>query len=69
MPFIEMDGVDGFVYVPEEVPNAAKKHPCPDCENCQHCADSRCNICLRTKCPARTGNAKTTHNPRRRHRR
>ena len=25
---------------------ANKKHPCPDCRQCQHCSDSRCNVCL-----------------------
>ena len=29
-----------------------KKHPCPDCFACQHCSDTRCEICLRGKCPA-----------------
>jgi Zn-dependent alcohol dehydrogenase len=22
-----------------------KKHPCPDCRQCQHCSDSRCSLC------------------------
>ena len=22
-----------------------KKHPCPDCKMCQHCADTRCRLC------------------------
>ena len=25
--------------------NATKKHPCADCRQCQHCSDSRCNVC------------------------
>lgn len=23
----------------------AKKHPCPDCRQCQNCAPSRCHLC------------------------
>ncbi len=22
-----------------------KKHPCPDCRQCQHCSPTRCNLC------------------------
>jgi len=25
----------------------AKKHPCPDCRQCQWCSDDRCRLCLR----------------------
>ena len=25
--------------------DAIKKHPCPDCRQCQHCSDARCNVC------------------------
>ncbi len=50
MPFVKMDGVDGLVYVPDEEAPSTKKHPCPDCEACQHCSDARCNICLREQC-------------------
>lgn len=25
--------------------SAAKKHPCPDCRQCQQCAPSRCHLC------------------------
>lgn len=49
MPFIEQKGVNGLVWVPEQTPAAGKKHPCPDCERCNHCADSRCRVCLRRK--------------------
>lgn len=27
-----------------------KKHPCPDCKQCQWCSDERCRLCLRTGC-------------------
>jgi len=23
-----------------------KKHPCPDCQECQWCSDERCRLCL-----------------------
>lgn len=26
-----------------------KKHPCPDCRQCQWCQDDRCRLCLRTE--------------------
>lgn len=27
-----------------------KKHPCPDCRQCQWCSDDRCRLCLKTGC-------------------
>lgn len=30
--------------------DSAKKHPCPDCRQCQWCSDDRCRLCLRTGC-------------------
>lgn len=30
-----------------------KKHPCPDCLQCQWCSDTRCSLCLRPKKPCR----------------
>ncbi len=24
-----------------------KKHPCPDCRQCQWCSDDRCRLCLK----------------------
>ncbi|BCR06372.1 hypothetical protein DESUT3_34410 [Desulfuromonas versatilis] len=27
-----------------------KKHPCPDCKQCQWCSDDRCRLCLKTGC-------------------
>jgi len=53
MPFIEMEGVDGLVYVPETESPVARKHPCVDCEVCQHCSDTRCRICLQDPCRKR----------------
>lgn len=28
-----------------------KKHPCPDCRQCQWCSDTRCTVCLREPKP------------------
>lgn len=28
-----------------------KKHPCPDCQKCQWCSDSRCSLCRRPSKP------------------
>lgn len=28
-----------------------KKHPCPDCRQCQWCSDTRCSVCLREPKP------------------
>jgi len=25
-----------------------KKHPCPDCHQCQWCSNERCRLCLRS---------------------
>ena len=29
-----------------------KKHPCPDCKQCQGCAESRCRVCRGQGCPS-----------------
>jgi hypothetical protein len=47
MPFVEIKGLPGKVYVPESVPATAKKNPCPDCFSCQMCSSTRCQICTR----------------------
>ena len=44
MPFVQVKGLPGKVYVPE-CKNAPGKHPCPDCLCCQRCSDDRCQIC------------------------
>jgi hypothetical protein len=44
MGFIRMEGVCGQVFVPEGSPEP-KKHPCPDCFECQQCSDDRCRLC------------------------
>jgi hypothetical protein len=44
MAFIRVEGLSGKVFVPDESPEP-KKHPCPDCYDCQHCGDDRCRMC------------------------
>jgi len=46
MPFIEIEGLPGKVYVPEKLPDNQKKNSCPDCFSCQMCSDTRCRVCL-----------------------
>jgi tRNA (cytidine/uridine-2'-O-)-methyltransferase len=43
--FAPANGIPGKIYLPEG--GGAKKHPCPDCLECQWCADSRCAMCRR----------------------
>ncbi|MBS3757295.1 MAG: hypothetical protein KGY61_01380 [Desulfobacterales bacterium] len=45
MPFKKIPGLPGKLYIPEQDPDAPKKHDCPDCFSCQICSDSRCRIC------------------------
>ncbi len=46
MPFVEVKGLKGKVYIPEQVPFKPKKHNCRECFTCQLCSDDRCNVCL-----------------------
>jgi len=45
MPFINIPGVTGKVYVPDEKQGRIKKHNCSDCFLCQICSDDRCLLC------------------------
>ena len=45
MPFVNIPGYEGKIYVPEEKPDGVKKHPCPDCCFCRMCGDDRCRVC------------------------
>ncbi|MFH0919621.1 MAG: hypothetical protein V1913_04615 [Fibrobacterota bacterium] len=45
MPFVKITGTPGLVFVPEKEWDEEKKHPCPDCDSCQWCADERCRLC------------------------
>ncbi len=45
-PFTRLRQLPGRLYVPRGT-GARKKHPCPDCLECQWCADARCTLCRR----------------------
>jgi len=45
MPFISRPGLNGKIYVPEQLAGK-KKHNCNACFSCQVCSDDRCNLCL-----------------------
>ncbi len=72
MPFVSVPGLNGKVYVPEEIREGSKKHPCRDCFSCQECSDDRCRVCLGLrKCScskqpkSKTKNAVLNEQPRR----
>lgn len=46
MAFIEIPGIRGKIYVPDEKPGHTKKHDCKDCYSCQMCSDNKCQLCL-----------------------
>jgi len=46
MAFIEIPGLKGKVYVPDEKSGHIKKHDCKDCYSCQMCSNDRCQLCL-----------------------
>jgi hypothetical protein len=46
--FESIEGLPGRVFVPR--PRGRKKHPCPDCYECQHCPDARCAACRKGCC-------------------
>ncbi len=48
MPFINIEGLAGKIFVPEDC-RCGKKHPCPDCFQCQFCSDERCELCLKSR--------------------
>lgn len=47
--FIRIEGFKGKIYSPSPVSETLKKHPCRDCFSCRFCADTACNVCLKTK--------------------
>ncbi|TAL36633.1 MAG: hypothetical protein EPN93_07355 [Spirochaetes bacterium] len=49
MAFIRIPGFDALVFVPEDDPRAAKKHPCADCYSCKWCDEERCALCFKKK--------------------
>lgn len=56
MPFIEINGLPGKVYVPEALPTHCKKHKCADCFSCQMCSDTRCRVCTNNHHATKTHN-------------
>ncbi|MBW2514787.1 MAG: hypothetical protein JRE21_09500 [Deltaproteobacteria bacterium] len=46
MPFINLPGFSGKIYVPAQESSSLKKHSCCNCFSCQMCSDDRCSICL-----------------------
>lgn len=51
MPFINIPGIKGQIYIPEANPASVKKHRCLDCVSCQMCNDDKCAICLSQQSP------------------
>ena len=49
MPFKNVPGIPGVLYVPAKLEGGEKKHNCRDCFSCQFCPDSRCRSCLAVK--------------------
>ena len=45
MPFVDMPGLPGKLYVPASDRRRPRKHPCRDCFTCQMCSDARCEAC------------------------
>jgi len=49
MPFVSRPGLNGKIYIPEQLPGQ-KKHNCKSCFSCQVCSDDRCCLCLGQMC-------------------
>jgi len=49
MPFIEIHGFNGKIFIPEKTVKI-RKHNCMDCYECQMCSDERCEACLKSHC-------------------
>lgn len=45
MAWINVPGVTGKVYVPEDPGETHKKHSCKTCYACQWCDETRCRVC------------------------
>jgi hypothetical protein len=61
MPFVDIAGLKGKVYVPEGASDQPKKHSCRDCFACQVCSDERCDVCRnRGGCKAKLYSQKTS---------
>jgi hypothetical protein len=54
MGFKPASTIKGRVFVPDETAPTAKKHPCPDCFQCQMCGEERCRVCRPAACQSET---------------
>lgn len=45
MAWINVPGLAGKVYVPDDAGQIQKKHPCNACFSCQWCDENRCQVC------------------------
>ena len=45
MAWINVPGLTGKVYVPDDAGPMQKKHPCKACFSCQWCDENRCQVC------------------------
>ena len=45
MTWINVPGLAGKVYVPDDAGQVKKKHPCRACFSCQWCDENRCQVC------------------------
>ncbi len=53
MAWVNVRGLAGKVYVPQDAGQVQKKHPCKACFSCQWCDENRCQVC-------RNGGAETS---------
>ncbi len=45
MAWINVPGLAGKVYLPDDAGQLQKKHPCKACFSCQWCDENRCQVC------------------------
>ncbi len=45
MVWVNVPGLAGKVYVPEDASQVQQKHPCKACFSCQWCDENRCRVC------------------------
>jgi len=50
MAWVNVPGLAGKVYVPEDAGQVKKKHPCEACFTCQWCDENRCRVCRQRPC-------------------
>ena len=57
MVWVNVPGLAGKVYVPEDAGQSGKKHACTGCFACQWCDENRCRVC---RCGALPADASAT---------